>query len=126
MAPDAGQSVGDSVVMLPLISRSGFALASRASASKPALILARSSLDSSSRSRSPLCAPSIARISSSSFSCIAALSLFWVFWIRNTITNVMMVVAVFMTSCQVLSNPNIGPVAAQTRRMRTAAIKVAG
>ncbi len=37
-----------------------------------------------------------------------------------------MVVLVFMTSCQVSLNPNIGPVAAQTRMISTAITKVAG
>ena len=56
------------------------------------------------------CAGSIARISSSSLICIASVSRFWVFWIRNTIRNVMMVVPVLITSCQVSVNPKIGPV----------------
>jgi len=38
---------------------------------------------------------------SSSLSCIASLSRFWVFWIRNTIRNVTIVVAVLITNCQV-------------------------
>jgi hypothetical protein len=49
-----------------------------------------------------------------------------VFWIRNTIRNVMMVVLVFMTNCQVLLNLNSGPLVAQTRMIITAAAKVAG
>jgi hypothetical protein len=77
-------------------------------------------------SSEPVCAPSIARISSSSFSCTAAPSLFCVFWMRNAIRNVMMVVPVFMTNCQVLLNPNSGPLVAQTRRISTAAAKLAG
>src|SRR4051812_17592502 len=54
------------------------------------------------------------RISSESFSCSAIVSRFWVFWIRNTIRNVMMVVEVLITSCQVSLKPNIGPLRAQT------------
>ena len=42
-----------------------------------------------------------ARISSSSLACSAALSRFWVFWIRNTIRKVTMVVPVLITNCQV-------------------------
>src|SRR5215208_214078 len=57
---------------------------------------------------------------------MAAPSLFCVFWIRNTIRNVMMVVLVFMTNCQVLLNPKCGPQVAQTRMIITAAAKVAG
>jgi hypothetical protein len=38
--------------------------------------------------------------------------------------KVMIVVPVFMTSCQVSLNPNMGPVRAQTKMMRTAATKV--
>jgi hypothetical protein len=51
--------------------------------------------------------------------------LFCVFWSRKTIRNVMMVVPVFMTNCQVLLNPNSGTLVAQTT-MITAAAKVAG
>ena len=43
----------------------------------------------------------VLRINSSSLRCKAMASRFWVFWIRNTIRNVTMLVAVFMTSCQV-------------------------
>ena len=42
-----------------------------------------------------------ARISSSSLAWMAAPSRFWVFWIRNTIRKVMIVVEVLITSCQV-------------------------
>ena len=38
----------------------------------------------------------------------------------------MIVVPVFMTSCQVSLNPNIGPVTAQPRMISTAVAKVAG
>ena len=41
---------------------------------------------------------------------MAAVSRFCVFWIRNTIRNVTMVVPVLMTSCQVSLKPNSGPV----------------
>ncbi len=41
------------------------------------------------------------RISSSSLAWIAAPSRFWLFWIRNTIRKVTMVVEVLITSCQV-------------------------
>ena len=43
----------------------------------------------------------LTRISSSSLACSAALSRFWVFWIRNTIRKVTIVVPVLMISCQV-------------------------
>ena len=43
----------------------------------------------------------IARINSESLSCSAMVSRFCVFWIRNTIRNVTIVVEVLMTSCQV-------------------------
>ena len=43
----------------------------------------------------------IARISSDSLSCSAMVSRFCVFWIRNTIRKVTIVVEVLMTSCQV-------------------------
>ena len=41
-------------------------------------------------------------------------SRFCVFWIRNTIRNVTIVVPVLMTSCHVSLKPNSGPVTAQT------------
>lgn len=40
---------------------------------------------------------------------------FWLFWIRNTMRKVTMVVPVLMPSCHVSEHPNIGPVAAHTR-----------
>jgi hypothetical protein len=49
-----------------------------------------------------------------------------VFWIRNTVRNVTMVVAVFIINCQVSLNPTIGPVAAHTKMISTAAAKVLG
>jgi hypothetical protein len=125
-ASQSDRSVGNSVVPVSLRPRLRSSLDTRAKASKCALSLARSSSDSSSRSRSPLCAPSIARISSSSFSYTAVPSLVCVFWIRNTIRNVMMVVPVFIANCQVLLNPNIGPVMAQTTMISTAAANVRG
>ena len=42
---------------------------------------------------------SIAWMSSSSLRLIACASRFWVFWIRKTLRNVMIVVPVLMTSC---------------------------
>ena len=65
-------------------------------------------------------------ISSSSLACIAALSRFWVFWIRNTIRKVTIVVPVLITSCQVSQNLNTGPVAAQPSTMARQAMKVQG
>ena len=58
-------------------------------------------------------APSIAMISSASLSCKASVSRFWVFWIRNTIRNVTIVVEVLITSCQVSLKPKNGPLIAQ-------------
>jgi len=55
----------------------------------------------SSRSHNRVSAASSARSSSSILRCRAWLSRFWVFWIRNTIRNVTMVVEVLMMSCQV-------------------------
>ena len=45
---------------------------------------------------------------------MASVSRFCVFWIRNTIRNVTMVVPVLMTSCQVSLKPNNGPDTSQT------------
>src|ERR1700704_4830580 len=45
---------------------------------------------------------------------------------RKTIKNVMMVVPVLMTSCQVSLNRNSGPVTSQARITPTARLKVAG
>src|SRR4051794_28963995 len=45
---------------------------------------------------------------------MAAPSRFWVFWIKNTIKKVTMVVPVLMINCQVSENPNSGPVTAHT------------
>ena len=53
--------------------------------------------------------------------CIASVSWFCVFWIRNTIRKVTIVVPVLITSCQVSLNLNSGPViahAAITSRAR--------
>src|SRR5919199_3531984 len=63
-----------------------------------------------SRSRAPRCA----RSNSSSLRCSALVSRFWVFWIRNTIRKVTIVVPVLITNCQVSENPNTGPVTAHT------------
>jgi hypothetical protein len=49
-----------------------------------------------------------------------------VFWIRNTIRKVTMVVPVLMTSCHVSEKPNSGPVAAQATTTSTQAAKVTG
>jgi len=68
----------------------------------------------------------VARISSSSFSCIAVVSRFWVFWIRKTIRKVTMVVPVLITSCQVSEKPKIGPETIQTTIVATASRKVIG
>ena len=59
--------------------------------------------------------PLVARISSSSLTWIASVSRFCVFWIRNTIRNVTMVVPVLMTSCQVSLKPKTGPVTIHTQ-----------
>jgi hypothetical protein len=50
---------------------------------------------------SRLCAPRTAMISSDSLTCSAKVSRFCVFWIRNTMRNVMIVVEVLITNCQV-------------------------
>src|SRR5688572_14560044 len=65
-------------------------------------------------------------MSSSSFSCIAALSRFCEFWIRNTIRKVTMVVPVLITNCQVSDQWNSGPVTPQTSTTLSASRKVAG
>src|ERR1044072_9398301 len=57
---------------------------------------------------------------------MAAVSRFWVFWIRNTIRKVTMVVPVLMTSCQLSENLKIGPDTAQTTTMTTQRQKVTG
>ncbi len=57
---------------------------------------------------------------------MAAASRFWVFWIRNTIRKVTMVVPVLITSCQVSLNRNTGPVSAQTSTTATQMMKVHG
>ena len=55
------------------------------------------------------------RINSSNFNWIAALARFWLFWMGKTMRNVMIVVAVLMTSChvslkwnQAMENPVLG------------------
>jgi hypothetical protein len=68
----------------------------------------------------------VARISSSSFSWIAAVSRFWVFWIRKTIRKVTMVVPVLMTSCHVSEKPKSGPVTIQIAITARASRKVLG
>jgi len=50
----------------------------------------------------------------------------WVFWMRNTIKNVTMVVPVLMTSCQVSLYSKRVPVAAHATTIRTAAMKTTG
>src|SRR3982750_2453682 len=68
----------------------------------------------------------LARIISSSLAWMAALSRFWVLWIRNTIRKVMMVVEVLITNCQVSEKPNSGPLAAQAATRTTQTRKVTG
>src|SRR5690349_9500003 len=60
-----------------------------------------------------------ARISSSSFSCVAFEDLLALFWITNTIQKVTTVVVVLMNSCHVSENRNSGPVRAQMTTSRT-------
>src|SRR2546423_14856998 len=55
------------------------------------------------------------------FKCMASVSLFWDRWIRNTIRNVTIDEAVFITSCQVSDQRKKGPVAAQ---IATAAVAI--
>ena len=43
-----------------------------------------------------------------------AVAIFWVFWIRNTIKKVTIVVPVLMTNCHVSEKPKNGPLTAQT------------
>ena len=57
---------------------------------------------------------------------MASESRFCVFWIRNTIRNVMIVVPVLMTSCQVSLKPKNGPLTAQITMIARAAQNVAG
>ena len=65
-------------------------------------------------------------MSSSSLIWSAAVSRFWLFWIRNTMRKVTMEVEVLMTSCQVSLKPNSGPVIPHTTMMAMAPMKVAG
>src|SRR5690242_13781191 len=65
-------------------------------------------------------------MSSSSFTCIASVSRFCVHWMRKTMRNVTIVVAVLITSCQVSLNPKIGPETPQTTMIATAAMNVTG
>jgi len=67
-----------------------------------------------------------ARIKASNFSCTARDSRFCVFWIRNTIRNVTIVVAVLMTSCHVVEKRRAGPRIAQTAIVATAAANAHG
>ena len=64
---------------------------------------------------------STARMSSSSFSCVAFDARFALFWITNTIQNVTTVVVVLMNSCHVSEKWKIGPVSAQTTTSPTLA-----
>src|SRR5215212_2752814 len=57
---------------------------------------------------------------------MAAPSRFCVFWIRNTIRKVTIVVPVLMTSCQVSEKPKNGPVTAQTIMSTTESANVRG
>jgi hypothetical protein len=53
-------------------------------------------------------------------------SRFCVFWIRNTIRKVTIVVPVLMTSCQLSLQPNTGPSSAQRTTVATALEKPSG
>src|SRR5476649_265128 len=66
------------------------------------------------------------RMSSASLSSDVCSSDLCVFWIRNTINAVTIVVVVLMPSCQVLLNSKNGPLAAQISTTATAAKKVIG
>ena len=68
----------------------------------------------------------LARINSSSFACSAVPSRFCVFWMRNTMRNVTMVVPVLMTSCHVSEKPKIGPLNPQTITIAQQRMKVIG
>ena len=57
---------------------------------------------------------------------MAAPSRFWVFWIRNTIKKVTIVVPVLITNCHVSEKPKKGPLAAQTITTMQQIRKVAG
>ena len=72
----------------------------------------------SSRSRTAFLAFRVAQISSSKLICKASLSLFCVSWIRKTIRNVIIVVPVFITSCQVSLKLESGPVTPQATLRR--------
>src|SRR6476659_7827987 len=65
-------------------------------------------------------------ISSSSLTWIASESRFWVFWIRNTMRKVTIVVPVLITSCQVSLKPNSGPVTAQATMTAAATVNADG
>src|SRR3989442_6787072 len=66
------------------------------------------------------------RMSSSSFTWIASESRFCVLWMRNTMRNVITVVAVLMMSCQVSLKRKIGPVIAHAAITNTATVKASG
>ncbi len=72
-----------------------------------------------------LLAPLVAAINSLSLGCSTRKSLFRARWMRNTIRNVMMVVPVLMTSCQVSEYLNRGPVAAYSSIIPTEVTKAA-
>jgi len=57
---------------------------------------------------------------SSSFACVALASRSCAFWIRNTIRNVMTVVDVFTTSCQVSEKSKKGPLMPHNRMNKVA------
>ena len=57
---------------------------------------------------------------------MAAVSRFCVFWIRNTIRNVTMVVNVLMVSCQASLKPKSGPLIAHSTTMAPASAQVTG
>src|SRR5712671_3644393 len=81
------------------------------------------------RSSSPISefrAAAFTRINSSSFSWSAWVSRFCVFWITKTIRNVMIVVPVLTTSCQVSDQPKNGPVIPHRTMLRHAVTNTAG
>ena len=57
---------------------------------------------------------------------MAVPSRFWVFWIKNTIRKVMIVVDVFTASCHVSEKPKRGPLDAQATIARQQSTKVSG
>src|SRR5213595_438761 len=68
----------------------------------------------------------VARISSSSLSCMALASRFCVFWIRNTISAGMIEQITLIVSCQVSEKRKAGPSSSHTTTPLSAAMKVQG